>query len=355
MTYRILGSLAATSLSAVLQIPQLSCAQDVGTKIIEPPSILFCQPHLLATHGSLEADTSNILEADTSISEADTSISEADTSNINEAYAEPTDLDSWLTPSAGRISIFSHSRAGHQAATIYIRSIPLMTFIGAEQPVADASKTLTSPDAPITDPDLMARVIATATQLDAFSQAGGNAEHIGVRWDADREVFIIALAGQDLVIINETAIFPNTFQDPAVDALQVANRLRYLLGEAPPLATIEELPEPEPAPAPAEVAPRIAMVLTGVASWYGPGFHGRRSASGEVFNQQAMTAAHRHLPFGTLVRVTNLNNGRQVIVRINDRGPFIHGRTIDVSAGAAATLGMTYSGIARVRLEVLED
>ena len=123
MTYRILGSLAATSLSAVLQIPQLSCAQDVGTKIIEPPSILFCQPHLLATHGSLEADTSNILEADTSISEADTS-------NINEAYAEPTDLDSWLTPSAGRISIFSHSRAGHQAATIYIRSIPLMTFIG---------------------------------------------------------------------------------------------------------------------------------------------------------------------------------------------------------------------------------
>jgi rare lipoprotein A len=230
-----------------------------------------------------------------------------------------------------------------------------MTFIGAEQPVADASKTLTSPDAPITDPDLMARVIATATQLDAFSQAGGNAEHIGVRWDADREVFIIALAGQDLVIINETAIFPNTFQDPAVDALQVANRLRYLLGEAPPLATIEELPEPEPAPAPAEVAPRIAMVLTGVASWYGPGFHGRRSASGEVFNQQAMTAAHRHLPFGTLVRVTNLNNGRQVIVRINDRGPFIHGRTIDVSAGAAATLGMTYSGIARVRLEVLED
>jgi hypothetical protein len=129
-TYRILGSLAATSLGAVLQIPQLSCAQDVGTKIIEPPSILFCQPNLLATHGSLEADTSNILEADTSISEADTSISEVDTSNINEAYAEPTDLDSWLTPSAGRISIFSHSRAGHQAATIYIRSIPLMTFIG---------------------------------------------------------------------------------------------------------------------------------------------------------------------------------------------------------------------------------
>jgi hypothetical protein len=81
MTYRILGSLAATSLGAVLQIPQLSCAQDVGTKIIEPPSILFCQPNLLATHGGLEADTSNISEADTSISEADTSISEVDTSN----------------------------------------------------------------------------------------------------------------------------------------------------------------------------------------------------------------------------------------------------------------------------------
>ncbi len=93
--------------------------------------------------------------------------------------------------------------------------------------------------------------------------------------------------------------------------------------------------------------------MTGMASWYGPGFHGRRSASGERYNQNAMTAAHRSLPFGTMVRVTNIKNGRSVVVRINDRGPFIRGRVIDMSAAAARVLGMVHSGIAPVRIEVI--
>ena len=86
------------------------------------------------------------------------------------------------------------------------------------------------------------------------------------------------------------------------------------------------------------------------ASWYGPGFHGRRTASGERFDAGAMTAAHRSLPFGTRVRVTNRVNGRSVVVRINDRGPFTGGRSLDLSAGAARAIGMT--GTASVHIAV---
>jgi rare lipoprotein A len=92
---------------------------------------------------------------------------------------------------------------------------------------------------------------------------------------------------------------------------------------------------------------------TGQASWYGPGFYGNRTASGEVLRPGTYTAAHRSLPFGTRVRVTNLNNGRSAVVRINDRGPFTGGRIIDLAHGAATDLGVTSSGLATVRLEVL--
>ena len=97
----------------------------------------------------------------------------------------------------------------------------------------------------------------------------------------------------------------------------------------------------------------IANSVSGKASWYGPGFHGRLTANGERYNQNAMTAAHRNLRFGTKVKVTNLNNGRSVIVRINDRGPFIKGRLIDVSAAAARSLNMIHSGVAPVKITVL--
>ena len=92
---------------------------------------------------------------------------------------------------------------------------------------------------------------------------------------------------------------------------------------------------------------------TGKASYYGQAHHGKRTASGERFDQHALTAAHRSLPFGTRVRVTNLDNGRQVVVRINDRGPYRRGRIIDLSRAAAAQLGMIEDGIAPVRLETL--
>lgn len=97
----------------------------------------------------------------------------------------------------------------------------------------------------------------------------------------------------------------------------------------------------------------VVQVLNGVASWYGGKFHGRRTASGETYNMHALTAAHPSLPFGTEVIVTNRNNGRSVVVRINDRGPFTGGRIIDLSHQAASRIGMVNSGTASVIVEVI--
>ena len=104
------------------------------------------------------------------------------------------------------------------------------------------------------------------------------------------------------------------------------------------------------APAP---PPITNGVQVGVASWYGPGFHGNRTANGEIYDQYELTAAHPSLPLGTRVMVTNLENGRAVQVRVNDRGPFVDGRAIDLSYAAARTIGMVGPGTVRIRIEVL--
>ena len=94
-------------------------------------------------------------------------------------------------------------------------------------------------------------------------------------------------------------------------------------------------------------------VQTGTASWYGPGFHGNRTSSGEIYDQFELTAAHQTLPLGTRVAVTNLANGKEAEVRINDRGPFVKGRSIDLSYAAARSIGMVGPGTVPVRIEVL--
>jgi rare lipoprotein A len=93
---------------------------------------------------------------------------------------------------------------------------------------------------------------------------------------------------------------------------------------------------------------------TGTASWYGRAHHGRRTASGQVFDMNGLSAAHRSLPFGTRVRVTNENNGRSVVLTVNDRGPFIPGRLLDVSYGAARRLGFVAAGLAPVQVQAVE-
>ena len=87
------------------------------------------------------------------------------------------------------------------------------------------------------------------------------------------------------------------------------------------------------------------------ASWYGPKFHGKYTANGEVYDQMALTAAHKYLSFGTLLKITNPKNGKSVIVRINDRGPYIEGRELDLSKGAAIELGILEKGVARVKVQ----
>jgi rare lipoprotein A len=127
----------------------------------------------------------------------------------------------------------------------------------------------------------------------------------------------------------------------------------------PPQASVPHAATPPPRTAPprAEPAPRPPATTTqeGTASWYGNPHHGKKTASGETYDMNALTAAHRTLPLGTRVRVTNTENGRSVVVRINDRGPFRDGRIIDVSRAAARELGATGHGLFSVRLEVLEE
>ena len=106
---------------------------------------------------------------------------------------------------------------------------------------------------------------------------------------------------------------------------------------------------------PPQSSPSNGVSQTGIASWYGPGFHGRATASGEVYNQNELTAAHQTLPLGTRVMVTNLENGSATEVLVNDRGPFAKGRIIDLSYAAAQSIHMVGPGTALVRLDVIDS
>ena len=129
----------------------------------------------------------------------------------------------------------------------------------------------------------------------------------------------------------------------------------------PPVISPQPVPQPPPspsiAPPPATPTPNAPTpgiyVEEGIASWYGVPFHGRRAANGEIFDMNTLVAAHRTLPFGSIVRVTNLNNDRQVEVRVIDRGPFVKDRVLDVARAAAIALDMLGTGTAPVRIELL--
>lgn len=125
------------------------------------------------------------------------------------------------------------------------------------------------------------------------------------------------------------------------------NSFRYALALVVAVLVVGCGPKPS-----AVKATRVAKV--GLASYYGHKFHGRPTASGERFNMNAMTAAHPHLAFGTRVRVTNLKNKRTVQVRINDRGPFVKGRIIDLSYAAAKKIGMLLDGVVKVRMTIVK-
>lgn len=283
--------------------------------------------------------------------------------------------------------IHTYQTAGSQTATLYVRNIPILTFLGSAVAnaegikmgessqgheritLASAQKTVSrdrvSESTVLTPPsgalstanpanhDPVWQATEVAAKLNQLYRDNIKAEAINVRWKSDCNCYSIRVNEQDLVQINNKTILPDTTKNPATDALQATNRLRRLLGNAAPLREIAGMPAPVKPPVTQISLGPVQFRITGLASWYGPGFHGNQSASGEIFNQNAMTAAHKTLPFGTRVQVTNLDNGRSAIVRINDRGPYSGGRVIDLSAAAARVLGVMQSGVAPVRLEVL--
>ncbi|MGB3532975.1 MAG: septal ring lytic transglycosylase RlpA family protein [Microcoleaceae cyanobacterium] len=277
----------------------------------------------------------------------------AQTSNVEKVG----EYQSNPNPEAVIAKIEPHIWNQRPAATLYVRDLPILTFIESSNSTASSAsippnsnsavKLATDSNLSINDPVWQAT--AVAAQLNQLHQNYLDADTIKVRWDSDRQKYVIDVAEQELIALNRNIILPDSTKDPATDALQATNRLRRQIGNAPALKQVEGLPQPA---APVARNP-IRALIAGLASWYGPGFHGAQTASGEYFNQNDLTAAHRSLPFGTKVRVTNVNNGRSVVVRINDRGPFTGGRVIDLSAAAAQAIGMISSGVARVEVEVL--
>lgn len=296
--------------------------------------------------------------------------------------------------------VHSHQKAGRQAVTLYVRNIPVLTFLGTQSDSSsdtkvgtteqsdaialDAQNKAISESARFSDAgarldqakslsptemakanqaskdDPLAEATALAAKLNQLYRNDLDAKSIKVSWKsspdasgARRERYVIEAGEDELVEMNSRIILPDTTRNLAKDALQATNRLRRLLGKAAPLRQIEGLPPGRSHNVIAAASGVLRRAGNGMASWYGPGFNGRRSASGEIFNQNALTAAHKTLPFGTKVQVTNMNNGRTVVVRINDRGPYAHGRVIDVSAAAARVLGMMGSGVAPVRLDIV--
>ncbi|WP_026098575.1 septal ring lytic transglycosylase RlpA family protein [Kamptonema formosum] len=274
--------------------------------------------------------------------------------------------------------IYPHQWAGRPAATLYLRNIPVLMFVSSsagEAGIANGTKMGetdegTSAEVPVSPEAFQAqnqanqpqqddpvwRASEVAAKINQLNRDSADASTITVTPDARGERYTIEVNGQALVAIDGQTILPDTTRNLADDALQATNRLRRLLGNAPPLAAIPGMPKPAtPTSSPSNdisLGP-VLYRMTGLASWYGPGFDGNLSANGEIFDQNALTAAHTELPFGTRVRVTNLDNGRSVIVRINDRGPYVGGRIIDLSAAAAEVLGMLDTGVARVSLEIL--
>ncbi|AFZ55771.1 septal ring lytic transglycosylase RlpA family protein [Anabaena cylindrica FACHB-243] len=308
------------------------------------------------------------------------------------------------TLDAVKTDIHPHSIGGRQAATLYIRNIPVLTFLSSA-PVTSAETKVgavangngvksyalvsnnsakvasignvidvsKSPSSIADDPVQRASVVAA--RINQLIDENVDASQITVSWKTTEQSpvnnkaqdkthsvkqqldrYTIKVDGQELVEINQGTQLADSTKDLARDALQATNRLRRLIGNASPISEIANLPVSTPAltsKLPQQIARGFKINFQGIASWYGYDWAGRKTANGERFNPDAMTAAHRSLPMGTQVRVTNTRNNRSVVVRINDRGPYIGGRIIDVSIGAARLLGMVGSGVAPVRIDIL--
>ena len=263
---------------------------------------------------------------------------------------EPSSTDTFQTflRSSTTVRVNAHEHENRQAATVYVNNIPVLTYVDPADTAEVVSGWLPPVEATASASELdgvLADAATMATQLEAID---GEEAAFTAHWNEGS--YTVMAGDSPLVTLSEQVQLPDATASETENVLQVTNRLQRLLGDGTAEPVTEVTGKPAP---PVQRVAAVRASYRGMASWYGPGFHGRRSASGESFNQHAMTAAHRTLPFGTQVRVTNVNNGRQVVVRINDRGPYSHGRIIDLSAGAASAIGLRSAGVGPVLIEVL--
>ncbi len=290
--------------------------------------------------------------------------------------------------------IHTHKLNGKNAATVYVRGIPVVTYIESEESaksvsentasaslktkgetkknsesvklpttstnlessnsVSPAKSSGDSSESLLTSSNPIERATAAAALINQLNRDGLDANKIIPAWKNGN--YVIKLGDRGMLKFDHQAVSPESSQNQTQDVLESANLLRRLLGGAEPVLEVVNAPKTKLA-ARSSATPalnsQIVGVMSGMASWYGPGFDGNYSASGEVFNASELTAAHLTLPFGTLVRVVNMDNNQSVVVRINDRGPYMHDRVIDISTAAANVIGLISSGVAPVRLEVL--
>ncbi len=382
--------LSVAALVSIASIPSFASGLKPNTKLTPKPSSLH--------HNALDLDEGDVPTRSSMPASSPRPASSAIDSDLVRKVGKPYSKERYQAPQ-NTAKVQAHSLDGKSAATLYIQDIPVFTFTGdaldqagaaeelaateqtkasapkmakaqlgqANTAQADASAPQAQPKQPsaMAYPNPLARATAIAAELNRFAQVNGTeAAEFTPDWDEEQGVYLVKLgapselgeAHRTLITLDSQTRFSNTTGNADEDIRQSINRLRRLMNPSAE-AKIKEIsaaeiarlrPEPEPEP--------VASGYTfgeGWASWYGPGFHGRLTANGETYNQNAMTAAHKSLPFGTLVRVTNLNNGLSAVVRINDRGPYIHGREIDLSAAAAQVVGAVQSGVAPVRMEIL--
>lgn len=395
MTQNLFGSLTASLLIATLGVSTSSNATPVeSSKQFSSASLKQTDPK--ATPSETAAET-----APSSHKSLNTVTQSEEVVKVGEQVTK-SEFDSTKEIIA---KVQPHEMSGQKVATLYVRNIPVLTFKGSvnasksdvklgtqlkkssnstNAQSLNPAKALSSPsltslsssseslseqksqelnfstiDADFSESDPVWRATAIAAKLNQLYRNGLDADKITVTWGGqaasanERDRYLIQVDTLKIAVIDANTVLPDSTRNLEKDALQATNRLRRLLGDASPLREVTGKPISWSNQA-ISLGP-IRFKLTGFASWYGPGFHGNRSASGEVFNQNAMTAAHRTLPFGTQVLVTNVNNGQSVVVRINDRGPFHGNRIIDLSTAAARVLGVVQSGVALVKLEVVDS
>jgi rare lipoprotein A len=259
---------------------------------------------------------------------------------------------------ASVVKIYNHKVQGQPAATLYVRNLPILTFL--EDPATNPPQSAQLVSTNHNSAASLSKAETIATQLDQLYRSGKAAAGIKVIWQGDQAnkkgQYVVTAGKLPIATIDATTTYAKTTSNAEQDALLVANRLRRLLSsgpEAAPIKNVEGKPKPAATATTEDGAWNVTRVYNGEASWYGPGFDGNLTANGERFNQNALTAAHPSLPFGTRIRVTNQNNGRSVVVRVNDRGPYAGGRIVDLSAGSADVIGLMDAGVAPVSLEVL--